>query len=58
MILTTEEGVAIARSAADAPEIDGNVYIEGEGAADLKIGNFATVTVIDADDYDLYAELV
>jgi ribosomal protein S12 methylthiotransferase len=50
--------VAIARSAADAPEIDGNVYIEGEGAAALKIGNFATVTVIDADDYDLYAELV
>jgi ribosomal protein S12 methylthiotransferase len=53
-----EEGVAIARSAADAPEIDGNVYIEGEGAADLKIGDFATVTIIDADDYDLYAELV
>ena len=56
--IDTEEGVAIARSAADAPEIDGNVYIEGKGATDLKIGNFATVTVIDADDYDLYAELV
>ncbi|MFX4631770.1 30S ribosomal protein S12 methylthiotransferase RimO, partial [Acinetobacter baumannii] len=27
-----EEGVAIARSRADAPEIDGNVFIEGEGA--------------------------
>jgi ribosomal protein S12 methylthiotransferase len=52
-----EEGVAIARSAADAPEIDGNVFIEGEGAAALKIGDFATVTVIDADDYDLFAEL-
>ena len=53
-----EEGVAIARSAADAPEIDGNVFIEGEGAAALKVGEFVTVTIIDADDYDLYAELV
>ena len=53
-----EEGVAIARSAADAPEIDGNVFIEGEGAASLKVGEFVTVTITDADDYDLYAELV
>ena len=53
-----EEGVAIARSAADAPEIDGNVFIEGEGAAALKVGEFVTVTITDADDYDLYAELV
>ncbi len=53
-----EEGVAIARSAADAPEIDGNVLIEGEGAAALKVGEFVTVTITDADDYDLYAELV
>ena len=49
-----EEGVAIARSAADAPEIDGNVFIEGEGAAALKVGEFVTVTITDADDYDLY----
>ncbi|HEX5361068.1 MAG TPA: 30S ribosomal protein S12 methylthiotransferase RimO [Fluviicoccus sp.] len=55
--IDTEAGVAIARSAADAPEIDGNVFIEGEGAAALKIGDFATVTVVEADEYDLYAEL-
>ncbi|WP_130412114.1 30S ribosomal protein S12 methylthiotransferase RimO [Fluviicoccus keumensis] len=52
-----EAGVAIARSMADAPEIDGNVFIEGDGAAALKIGDFATVTIVDADEYDLYAEL-
>ena len=55
--IDTEAGVAIARSAADAPEIDGNVFIEGEGAAALKIGDFAMVTVVEADEYDLYAEL-
>lgn len=52
-----EAGVAIARSAADAPEIDGNVFIEGDGAAELKIGDFVTVTVTEADEYDLYASL-
>ena len=40
-----DEGVAIARSAADAPEIDGNVYIEGEGATELRIGEFALVGI-------------
>jgi ribosomal protein S12 methylthiotransferase len=49
-----EEGVAIARSKADAPEIDGTVFIEGPGATELKVGEFATVKVTEADDYDLY----
>ena len=53
-----EEGVAIARSYADAPEIDGNVFIEGEGAAALKPGQKVTVRITEADDYDLFAELV
>jgi ribosomal protein S12 methylthiotransferase len=35
-----ENGVAVARSMADAPEIDGNVFIEGEGATALKVGEF------------------
>jgi ribosomal protein S12 methylthiotransferase len=52
-----EAGVAIARSAADAPEIDGNVFIEGEGAADLKVGEFVSVRIVEADEYDLYATL-
>jgi ribosomal protein S12 methylthiotransferase len=50
-----EEGGAIARSSADAPEIDGVVYIE-DGAA-LPVGQFAEVWVVDADEHDLYAEL-
>lgn len=53
-----ENGVAIARSKADAPEIDGNVFIEGAGAAQLQPGSLVQVKITDADDYDLFAELV
>jgi ribosomal protein S12 methylthiotransferase len=50
-----EEG-AIARSQADAPEIDGLVHIpDGEH---LEVGEFARVRVTDCDVHDLYAELV
>ncbi|MDR2212623.1 MAG: 30S ribosomal protein S12 methylthiotransferase RimO [Pseudomonadales bacterium] len=47
------EDHAIARSMADAPEIDGVVYLEHpEG---LEAGDIVSVTVRDADEYDLYA---
>ncbi|MES1982148.1 MAG: 30S ribosomal protein S12 methylthiotransferase RimO [Pseudomonadota bacterium] len=49
-----EEG-AIARSSADAPEIDGVVYIE-DGQM-LKVGDFADVRVVDSDAHDLWAEV-
>ena len=49
-----EEG-ALARSSADAPEIDGLVIIpNGE---DLQPGEFAEVLVTDCDVHDLYAEV-
>ena len=54
--IDTENGIAVARSMADAPEIDGNVFIEGEGATLLKAGEFVKVRITDADEYDLYAE--
>lgn len=48
-----EDDRAIARSKADAPEIDGLVYLEDpEG---LEVGDVVTVTITAADDYDLYA---
>ncbi len=56
-----EHSVAITRSYADAPEIDGHVYIEDLTAADLarlKSGDKVEVTITDADEYDLYANLV
>jgi ribosomal protein S12 methylthiotransferase len=50
-----EEG-AMARSKADAPEIDGLVYLDG--VFDVEPGDFLTVRVVDTDAHDLYAELV
>ena len=47
--------VAIARSEADAPEIDGVVRIEKGGK--LKAGDWADVEITGASDYDLLARL-
>ncbi len=48
-----EEG-AIARSAGDAPEIDGVVRVRN--GHDLQPGDFATVRIVDADAHDLLAD--
>ena len=42
----------LARSEADAPDIDGRVYVQGE----LPLGDFSWVRVIGHTDYDLIAE--
>ncbi|MDF1677594.1 MAG: 30S ribosomal protein S12 methylthiotransferase RimO [Legionellaceae bacterium] len=56
LIDSVEEDRIIARSMADAPEIDGLVYLPLGSA--VKQGEFTNVTITDSDDYDLYAELV
>ena len=43
----------VARGEADAPDIDGRVYIAG---AKLTVGEFATVKVIGHTEYDLIAK--
>lgn len=48
-----EDGVATARSYADAPEIDGVVMIEGDYG--LKPGDMLPVVIEAADEYDLWA---
>ncbi|HSQ05030.1 MAG TPA: 30S ribosomal protein S12 methylthiotransferase RimO, partial [Burkholderiales bacterium] len=47
------EGGAVARSSADAPEIDGVVHVKP--AAKLKVGEFIDVRVTSADTHDLHA---
>jgi len=42
----------MARGEADAPDIDGRVYVRGA----LPVGGFARVKVIGHTDYDLIAE--
>lgn len=44
---------ATARSQADAPEIDGNVFLRNV-PSDLSVGDFAQITVEDADAHDLF----
>ncbi|AUC40357.1 30S ribosomal protein S12 methylthiotransferase RimO [Dickeya solani] len=50
-----EEG-AIGRSMADAPEIDGAVYLNGENR--VNVGDLVTVKIEHADEYDLWGSLV
>lgn len=45
-------GFQVARGAADAPDIDGRVYVRGK----LPVGEFARVKIIGHTDYDLIAE--
>ncbi|WP_294257967.1 30S ribosomal protein S12 methylthiotransferase RimO [Propionivibrio sp.] len=45
----------IARSSADAPEIDGLVFIND--FFDAEAGDFLRVRVVDSDEHDLYAEV-
>ena len=49
-----EENIAICRSYADAPEIDGHVYVDNIDAS-VKVGEFLTVTIDEANEYDLFA---
>jgi len=50
------EGGAFARSYADAPEIDGLVYVQSAG--EIKVGEFLKVKITDSDEHDLVAEPV
>jgi ribosomal protein S12 methylthiotransferase len=47
---------ATCRTMADAPEIDGNLFID-EGFEDLKPGDIVKVTVEEAGEYDLWGRL-
>ena len=52
-----EDGIATCRTKADAPEIDGNLFID-EGAAHLQPGQIVTVEVDETGEYDLWGRLV
>ena len=48
--------LAIARSMADAPEIDGVVQIQDGLVAGLVPGEFVDVEILGSDEHDLYGE--
>lgn len=51
----TNEDVYIGRTYQDAPEIDGEVFVEYEG--ELLSGDFVKVRITEANDYDLVGEV-
>lgn len=55
LVDTIGEQGAIARSSADAPEIDGTVIIQN--GAHLPIGEFVEVDIVDSNEYDLFAKV-
>ncbi|MCB0728443.1 MAG: 30S ribosomal protein S12 methylthiotransferase RimO [Ignavibacteriae bacterium] len=50
-----ENDYYIGRSYKDSPEIDQEIFINGK---DLKTGNFYDVKIFDAEEFDLFAEVV
>ncbi len=51
-----EGGYAVGRTEWDAPEIDQEVFVRNNGK--YIVGNFSDVSIVDAVEYDLYAEAV
>ena len=51
-----DEDEIVARSSADAPEIDGLVYLPNTGG--IKIGQFVEIEIIGSDTHDLHAKLI
>jgi ribosomal protein S12 methylthiotransferase len=56
LVDSVEGEMAIARSSADAPEIDGVVYVEDAG--NLQSGDFCQVRITRAGEHDLWAKPV
>ena len=48
-----EEGI-IGRSKADAPEVDGLVYVDNLSGINVKVGDVIKVTITNSDEYDLW----
>ena len=48
-----EEGI-IGRSKADAPEVDGLVYVDNLSGIHVKVGDVIKVTITNSDEYDLW----
>lgn len=51
-----EDSIAVARSKADAPEIDGLVHIQNGAESGLKPGDLVQVEITDSDEHDLFGD--
>ena len=51
-----ESGQWTGRTASEAPEIDGNVFVQSDSP--LQPGSFANVEIIDSEMYDLHTRAI
>ena len=51
-----EEGIYVGRTYRDAPEVDGYIFIHAE--EEIISGDFVTVKVTGADEYDLTGDVI
>ena len=59
VIIDRKEGdYYVGRSEFDSPEVDPEILIACEGAPHLHIGEFYPVEIVDAEDYDLYGQVI
>ena len=58
--ISDDENYFICRSYAEAPDVDGRIYIKiDENSADkVIVGEYVTVRITDYNDYDLFAEVL
>jgi ribosomal protein S12 methylthiotransferase len=56
------DGVFVCRSEFESPEVDGEILVKYDSSVEVDpyslIGEFITVKVVGADEYDLIAEIV
>ncbi len=55
VIERSENGSFVGRTEWDAPEVDNEVFIPA--TEHIRVGDFVNVTITDATEYDLYAEI-
>jgi ribosomal protein S12 methylthiotransferase len=48
----------IGRSEFDSPDVDNEVLVKAVGDTFVRIGDFANVKIIEANDFDLYGDLI
>jgi len=52
-----EGGYFVGRTEADSPEVDNEVLVDAKKCY-VRLGDFATIKIVDAEAYDLYGEVV
>ncbi len=58
LIDRAESGVFIGRTEFDSPDVDNEVHISAPEGVHLRVGDFARVRIVEAEEYDLKGELL